>query len=191
MDSTRVPQFGQASFSRSSSEVLKAPDHNTGRLVLSPVGSSPAVANRSHTPRDFSDRHRRRVRARRLRLERAESRLRACGNGPAAMCRERNSTGGARAEQATWGGPASTARSHLRAHVGLTGRAGELQLRSPCSTSARSSAGRVQPKSPITTPLRAGGGEPVPPSEAQALLIRLAGRTCSPGRRRRAVPRTL
>ena len=33
VDSTRVPQFGQASFSRSSPEVLTAPEHNTGHGV--------------------------------------------------------------------------------------------------------------------------------------------------------------
>jgi hypothetical protein len=38
VDSTRVPQFGQASFSRSSSEVLNSPEHNTGRLMFGPVG---------------------------------------------------------------------------------------------------------------------------------------------------------
>lgn len=39
MDSTRVPQFGQASFSRSSpEEVLTTPEHNTGRLTYRPGG---------------------------------------------------------------------------------------------------------------------------------------------------------
>ena len=40
MDSTRVPQFGQASFSRSSPEVLTTPEHNTGRLTYRPGGLS-------------------------------------------------------------------------------------------------------------------------------------------------------
>ena len=44
VDSTRVPQFGHASFSRSSPEVLTSPEHNTGRSMLSPSVLAPAVS---------------------------------------------------------------------------------------------------------------------------------------------------
>ena len=118
----------------------QVPEHNTRRLMFSPVGScTRGNETEPHDPISGADCDRRRACAlRRLRRERAESRLRTCGNVPAAMCRERNSTGSAREEVAVfvasatgsglWCGPASTAHSSLASARSSAGRPRRLTV---------------------------------------------------------------